>query len=246
MSDARATPSLAPLRRHPWMLAAALVLVAVVILIALWDWNWFKGPVERVVKSRTGRSLAIGGNLDVDLGRITTIHAGKLAFGNASWSKQPTMASVDQLDFGIQLWPLLLHRDVRIPQMHLLHPRLLLETGPGGVGNWVLPGSGGKPAQFGQVSIDHGHLQVVDAVHRTGLDVDVDSRPTSAGATPTIDVAGTGAWKGSDFKLHGIAESPLALRDTDRPYQIDMHATAGATRAHARGRLVNPLGLGDF
>lgn len=234
------------LRRHPWAIALALLVIAVVVLVLLWDWNWFKRPIEHYVQARTGRHLVIGGDLDVDLGRTTTVKVDRIAFGNASWSKTPDMASADRLQFDIHLWPLLLHREVQIPDMRLTRPQVLLETGPGHVGNWVLPNSGGKPAQLNRVWIDHGHLKVVDAVNRTGLDVDVDSRQAAAGASPTIDVAGKGLWKGSDFSLKGIAESPLALRDTDRPYQVDMHLAAGTTRAHARGRLVNPLGLGDF
>ena len=72
---------------HPWLVALALLLLAIIVLIALWDWNWFKGPVERQVQARTGRSFDIGGDLDVDLGRITTIRADALRFGNAPWSK---------------------------------------------------------------------------------------------------------------------------------------------------------------
>lgn len=246
MSDQREASPLAAIRRHPWWMAAGILLLAIVVLIALWDWNWFKGPIERQVTARTRRSFDIGGDLDVDLGRITTIRTGKLIFGNAIWSRQPTMASTDRLEFGIEVWPLLLHRQVRIPQVRLTRPRLLLEKGPNGVGNWVLPNSGGQPAQFNQVWIDHGHLKVIDAVDRTGLDVDVNSRQSVADAAPTIDIAGKGLWKGSDFNVRGIAESPLELRDTDRPYHFDMHLVAGATRAHAEGRLVNPLGLGDF
>ncbi|HMB43288.1 MAG TPA: AsmA family protein, partial [Luteimonas sp.] len=205
----------------------------------------FKKPVEHYVLARTGRHLVIGGNLGVDLGRTTTIRADRITFGNATWSKTPDMASADRVEFDVHLWPLL-HRDVEIPNLRLTHPKLLLETGPGHVGNWVLPSSGGKGPQFNQVWIDQGHLQVTDAVNRTGLDVDVNSRNTSDNQTPTIDVAGKGLWKGADFSLKGIAESPLALRDTNRPYRIDMHLAAGPTRAHARGRLLDPLRLRDF
>jgi uncharacterized protein involved in outer membrane biogenesis len=117
VSDDRAPSPLASVRRHPWALAMCVLLVAIVILIALWDWNWFKGPVERQVTARTGRSFHIAGNLDVDLGRVTTIRTGHLEFGNAAWAKQPTMASTDALEFGIEVWPLLLHRQVRIPDL---------------------------------------------------------------------------------------------------------------------------------
>src|SRR5690606_30002440 len=53
-------------------------------------------------------------------------------------------------------------------------------------------------------------------------------------------------WAGNRFTLEGVAESPLELQATDKPYRIDLRAAAGATRVHARGTLVNPFRLRDF
>jgi len=157
------------------------------------------------------------------------------------------MASVDRLEFRIALWPLLLHRDVLIPDIHLTHPRLRLEKGPGGVGNWVFGGPGNMQPQFRRLWIDDGRLRFLDPAGKTDLDVQVDSVAQEKGQqAPPIDVNGSGHWHGSAFKLQGRAESPLDLRDTDSPYRIDAHAQAGATRAHARGTLLDPLRLRDF
>jgi uncharacterized protein involved in outer membrane biogenesis len=117
---------------------------------------------------------------------------------------------------------------------------------PPELGNWVLPSSGGKSPEFNQVWIDRGHLQFINAAQHTGLDIDVNSRAITGSQTPTVDVAGKGVWKGSAFNLHGIAESPLALRNTSQPYRIDLQLSAGDTHAHARGRLLDPLRLRDF
>ena len=72
------------------------MLVAAIVLLLLWDWNWFKGPVERAVQARTGRVLQIG-NLDVDLGRTTTIRGDRITFANARWARQAQMASADRV-----------------------------------------------------------------------------------------------------------------------------------------------------
>ena len=237
----------AGLRRHPVLASLAVLAIAIAILVALWDWNWFRGPIERQVEARTGRSFEIGGNLDVDLGRITTIRADALSFGNAPWSKVPTMASTDRLEFGIAVWPLLLHRDVLIPDIHLARPRLRLEKGPKGVGNWVFGEPGGMQPQFRRLWIDDGRLRFIDAAAKTDIDVAVDSSAQGKGqAAPPIDVEGGGRWQGNRFSVQGHAESPLDLRNTQSPYRIDAHAQAGATRAHARGTLLDPLRLRDF
>lgn len=242
-----APASRSPLRRHPWWTGLGLAAVALLGLVVLWDWNWFKGPLERQVQARTGRSFEIAGSLDVDLGRITTIRATALRLGNAPWSQAPTMASAQRLEFGIETWPLLLRRQVRIPDMRLGQPRLRLETGPKGVGNWMFGKQGGRQPQFRRLRIDDGQLRFIDAPAGTDIRVAVASAALAGpAAAPPIDVAGGGRWRGNRFRIRGRAESPLDLRDSQRPYRIDARAQAGATQAHARGTLLDPLRLRDF
>src|SRR5690606_8180526 len=114
------------LRRHPWLTALAVLLLALAVLVALWDWNWFKGPIERQVQARTGRTLDIGGDLDVDLGRVTRISAERVRFGNADWSDEKDMASTDRIEFAVRVWPLL-QRKLIVPDIHLSKPELRLE-----------------------------------------------------------------------------------------------------------------------
>lgn len=89
-------------RGRRWLTILVFLLAAILILLALWDWNWFKGPVERAVQARTGRVLRIG-NLDVDLGRTSTIRADAITFANASWAKQPEMASADRVEIDVRV-----------------------------------------------------------------------------------------------------------------------------------------------
>ena len=236
-------------RRRLWLGIAGLVLLGLAVLVLLWDWNWFKGPIERRVEARTGREFQINGDLDVDLGWTPIIRADDLRLGNAEWSKVPTMAEARRLEFGIALKPLFTG-DVRIPSLHLVAPRLHLETGPDGGGNWQFGEPGDGDVQFRRVRIDAGRLRFLDAANDTDIEVDVataepaDDR--SGDAAPPISVKGGGRWQGNEFSLRGRAESPMALSDPDSPYRIDVHARAGATRAHARGSLLDPLRLRDF
>ena len=234
------------LARHPWRLALGLLALALVLLTLLWDWNWFKGPVERQVEARTGRELRIAGDLDVDLGWTPTISAEGVHFGNAKWSKNPTMAATERVEFSIALRPLLRGQTL-IPQLRLSAPRLNLERGPEGVGNWEFGEPDGDGPQFRRVWIDDGKLQFLDAARKTDIKVDIASEAAATAGTPApVTVEGGGVWRGSEFTVSGRAESPLELRDRDSPYRIDARARAGATRAHARGTLVDPLRMRDF
>ncbi|MEJ1096186.1 MULTISPECIES: AsmA family protein [unclassified Pseudoxanthomonas] len=238
----------------PWrpsrktLTAAAAVAVAVIVFIVLFDWNWFKAPVERRVSAATGREFRIGGDLDVDLGRVTTIRADALRFGNAPWSREATMASADHAEMDIELWSLIFRRETRIPEIRLTKPHLRLETGPDGKGNWVFGKQDGKgETVFRRLWIEDGRLEFLDAARRTDIDIQLDSAPPDrVGGAPPVDIEGRGHWTGSSFTLKGRAESPLELRNADQPYRIDLRAAAGPTQAHARGTLLDPLRLRDF
>ena len=233
---------------HPWRTGVGLLLLCIALLLLLWDWNWFKGPVERQVEARTGRAFEIRGDLDVDLGHTTVVTADRLQLGNADWAERPVMASTDRLRVGIEVWPLL-RGDVRIPELRLDRPRAFLEKGPGGVGNWVFDDDdpADDPPEFRSLWIEDGHLQVVDAAADTMVELDLGSVPAGKDdAAPAIIGTGSGRWQGNPFVVEGRAESPLELRNRERPYRLDVRASAGDTHAHARGTLVDPLRLTDF
>lgn len=219
------------------------MLIAILVLILLWDWNWFKGPLERAVQARTGRVLQIG-NLDVDLGRTTTIRGDDIRFANAGWAKQPQMASADRVELDIRIWPLL-HGSVQMPEIRLSRPDVLLQTAPrkGEPGNWdFLGGGSGEPPQLKRLYITDGKLQFLDEPGRTRVDLTVRSgTPKQTDAAPPVLIEGKGRWQGAAFTLKGGTESPLELSNSEHPFRIHLDARAGATHAIASGTLTNPF-----
>lgn len=237
------------IRLQPGRTLLALFLLGVLALILLWDWNWLRGPIERIVHAQTGREFDIGGDLDVDLGRVTGVRMDAVRFGNAPWSKPADMAVSQRVEFQFELLPAIFQREIRLPQLRLTAPRVSLELGPEGLGNWVFGDQEppGKPLQLRSLWIDDGRMQYVDAKGRTDVDVALQSRPPQAGqASPSIAVDGGGRWKGNRFKLEGIGESPLELQNSERPYRLDLRASARNTHAHARGTILDPLRFRDF
>ncbi|NLA68044.1 MAG: AsmA family protein [Gammaproteobacteria bacterium] len=224
-------------------------MVALVLVVAwlLWDWNWFRGPVEAVVSARTGRSFDIRGDLDVAPGRTTVVRAERLALGNADWSDTREMATADALELHVRLFPLLAGR-VQLEAVRLARPDVLLELGDDG-GNWRfegLDGGGGGP-RIDRLEVEDGRLRFVDAARGTDVDLAMASR--DGGADPSarpLMLHGDGHWRGEPFELSGAVASPLELRTTGTPYALDLRATAGATRAHARGAITRLLRLDAF
>jgi uncharacterized protein involved in outer membrane biogenesis len=236
-------------RGQRWLAVLVFLLAAILLLIALWDWNWFKGPVERAVQAKTGRALHIG-NLDVDLGRVTTIRADSITFANAQWARQPKMASADRVEIDVRVWPLL-RGSVQLPEIRLTRPDALLQTAPKAdqAGNWDFMGesSGGEPLQLRRLHIDDGRLQFLDERGRTNIQVAVRSgEPKQADAAPPLLVSGKGSWQGNAFTLNGNTESPLELTNSGHPFRIHLDGRAGATHAVASGTLINPFQFQTF
>lgn len=247
-----------PVRRHfrrpgkrgqRWLAVLVFLIAAVLLLIALWDWNWFKGPVERAVQAKTGRALHIG-NLDVDLGRVTTIRGDSVTFANAEWAKRPQMVSADRVEIDVRIWPLL-RGSVQLPEVRLTRPDALLQTAPRAdqAGNWDFLGerSGGEPMQLQRLYIDDGRLQFLDERGRTDIQLAVRSgKAKQADAAPPLVVGGKGSWQGNAFTLNGNTESPLELTDSGHPFRIHLDGRAGATHAVASGTLINPFQFQTF
>ncbi|SEL69898.1 hypothetical protein SAMN05428989_2278 [Pseudoxanthomonas sp. GM95] len=245
-------------RAHPVLTALSIVVVLIVLLIIFWDWNWFKGPVERAVQSKTGRAFHIDGNLDVDLGRVTTIRADGLRLANADWALKtaPEMATVQRLEIDLDVPQLVFHRSLFLPAIRITQPVVELQsrTAEQGGGNWMLQGEtpaeaqdSGMTPRFGAVIIDTARLHYLDAPNKTDLKIEATSgQPDAQYKAPPIDLKGSGRWGANAFTLGGRIQSPLDLAESQRPYRIDLQAAAGATKARARGTLIDPLHFGGF
>jgi len=255
--DPAASPSRNPARAHPLLTALGILAVLVLLLVLLWDWNWFKGPVERAVEARTGRAFHIDGDLDVDLGRITTIRADDLRLANSDWASKTAanMATVKRLEIKLDVPQLIFHGRVVLPAIRLERPVIELQNRAAGEGgNWVFEDTRtagrdeeGTMPRIGALVVEDARLHYLDPPNQTDLRIKANSgHPDAHYKTPPIDLAGTGRWAANTFTLAGRIQSPLDLAETQRPYLIDLRAAAGATKAHARGTLIDPLHLGGF
>ncbi|ASL01572.1 AsmA family protein [Xanthomonas citri] len=247
MNNVPSSPAPSPARvsRHRrWWIGLGIVAALVAIFVLLFDWNWLRGPVERAISAKTGREFHLG-HLDVDLGRITTVRGERLSLGNASWSKRGAMAELHAAEIDVEFWPLLRGK-LRLPEIRLEHPTLLLEAGNDShPGNWVFDqsdGDGSMP-RLGRLLVTNGRLQYIDDASRSDVDVAINSLapPSSDQRAAPIGIDGKGRWKGYPFSLKGNTASPLELSQSEHPFRIDLHGSAGATRTHVRGTLTNPF-----
>jgi AsmA protein len=82
-----------------------LVVIAVVVLVATFDPNRYKPELARVVKEKTGRTLAIDGNIGLSFFPSIGVAVGKASLSEPGSSR--TFASIDQARISLALLPLL-------------------------------------------------------------------------------------------------------------------------------------------
>ena len=233
-------------RRHPLLIATGIAALVVVFIILIWDWNWFKHPVERRVSAATGRAFHIDGDLSVKLAWKPRISFERIRLGNLPGNRDPEMATAQLLQFRLHLLPLLRH-EWELSDVRLLQPRLLLEKNQAGIPNWIFRKGEREFPTIHQLSVDDGKLRYRNPLRNTDMAFDVRSgAPQKDARLAPLLVKGSGKYVGNAVEVEGRVDSPLSLKDSARPYHVDMRARAGATRATAQGHLIGPLQLKGF
>jgi AsmA family protein len=89
------------------------------------------------VREATGRELTIAGPVRLGFFPKIAVSAEQVSLSNASWAKQPQMASLDKVALEISLLPLL-GRRIEVSSIQLAGLTLNLETNAKGDGNWLM------------------------------------------------------------------------------------------------------------
>lgn len=135
---------------------AAAVIVGAVVFVSTFDVNRYRDVIAAEAKALTGRTLAIGGPLKLDLFTAApALVAEAVSLANAPSGSEPDMLRVKRLEIQVRLMPLLSGR-VEIVRLVLVEPELLLETDKSGRPNWRFEpaGAAAVPATAGGEPID--------------------------------------------------------------------------------------------
>ena len=235
------------LRSLKWVAAALLTpIVLAVLFIAIFGWNWLRGPIERITTEKTGRVLAINGDLKVKFGwPLPHIYAKAVTFANPDWAREKQMVTAEAVEIAIDL-PQLLRRNIVLPEVRLEHPVVFLEQSTGGRKNWLLDLNQQDEAvriRIDRLTLDNGRLGYDDVGQKTSIRSELSTSNAKPGATAGYGVAFTaqGQYKGLPLKARGNGGPVLALRDESTPYPLKVDAAIGQTRARADGTITSLL-----
>ena len=167
-------------RSLKWIGGVLLTLTLLItVLLTLFDGNWLRGPATRMVTQKTGRTLAINGDLQVKFGwPLVRVSASDVTFANPSWAKEKQMIIADTLQFTLDL-PRLIRRQIVMPELHLGHATVFLEQGTGGRRNWLLDRNQQDEKtriEIVRLTIEQGKIDYDDLERETSIQAEVSTR----------------------------------------------------------------------
>ena len=274
-------PQSPPAARRPRRRVLRIVLIAIAVLIVVpavgvailisrFNPDAYKPQIIAAVKSATGRTLTLGGPIQLGIALRPTLELSNVALSNPPGFSRPEMLTLQKLDVRLALLPLLDHKVV-IARLVLIHPDIKLETNQQGATNWQFTpesGSGGAPTSpaaapapaaaqaqaasggsmplsiaVRNLSMKSGTLTLAD--DKTGKVTTLalrDLQMNSVGADAPLDIDADAAFNGLPFALHGSIGSLTRLQDaaSRAPWPVALRLSAGDATLDVQGSLTDP------
>ena len=219
------------------------LLIAIVALVLV-DANILRQPLANYVSHELDRPFAINGNLRIGLLDHPYVEANGVVLGNAAWGTEPQMVEVERVKIGIAVMPLFEGRVV-LPEIELSGPLVVLERDVDGEANWAFgadqnseTGAHARPPEIRSLRIEMGNVIFRDPAAQTDVQIAVDSETGQNGGESDLRFSGEGSLRGDKFHIEGHAGSLLQLKDSGKPYRLDIKASAGDTKAGFAGTVV--------
>ena len=233
----------------------AILLGVAIVAALLVDWEGLaRNAIERTLEARTGR--------EVKLERVRLraqiplrIELVGLTIANPQWAQRQPLLALQSGDFSIRLWPLILRREVVLPQVTLVRPQANLEQRDG-QRSWVFgeqrttqEQAAPQLPQVHALSIRDAQLRYADDQSKTDITV-VASQAARSGEPASFEFRASGRYQDEQIEVEGRGASLLSLADQGQPYPLKVDARVGKTAASFDGKVVNPARLtrvsGDF
>ncbi|MBB1600691.1 AsmA family protein [Variovorax sp. UMC13] len=220
------------------IVTALVALFAVLVLVVMFfPWDVLRGPVNRYVSEKTGRTFEITRHLDVDLGwRSATVKLDGIEFANPSWARDPYLVRADRAELDLRLWPLLGGKVV-IPRLMMVAPAVGLQMEKDGRRTWALgkdTSDEGTVPTIGQIQVDNGSVDFL-APH-LGVDLHAEVAYDSSKGELPLSYRIKGTYQRQPLTAQGRTGNVMQLAATGQPpFPLEIDARAGQTRLKAAG-----------
>ena len=120
-----------------------LIVVALLVIPLFVDVEKYKPQIEKQVSDLTGRPFTLGGKLSLSLFPWAGLYLSDLHLGNPPGFQEKDFVSVKSFEVRVKLLPLI-SKDIQVKRFIVEGPRIVLELGKDGRGNWE---GIGKPSE---------------------------------------------------------------------------------------------------
>ncbi|WP_316979485.1 AsmA family protein [Shumkonia mesophila] len=210
------------------VLAVLVLLIGVAVAVPFFvPTGIYTAKISEAVKSATGRTLTLGGDVGFSLFPSVGVTAQNVAFANAPGAAEANMATLKSLEVRLKVMPLI-SGQIEVESFVLVEPMIRLEIDKQGRANWTFdqakaaPAEPGKPTQpdgpaiggltLEDVRIENGRILYADA--RSGLKEevkDVDMTVSLPSLDKPLKAKGGLVWHDKKIDLDVSAEKPGAL-----------------------------------
>ncbi|RZI79305.1 MAG: AsmA family protein [Rubrivivax sp.] len=220
------------------------LVLALVLLVLFFPWDVLRGPVNRYVSEKTGRTFEITQRLEVHPGRTTGIVLHGVRFANPDWARDPQLIEADRVELDVSLWPLLRGK-LEMPRLHLFQPRVAMQLEPDGKRSWALGKDTSDTStvpKIGVIRVDKGEVKYL-AVSQ-GADVKLSFDFDAGAGNLPLNYQAQGTWSRQAFTAKGRAGNVLQLTESGAPpFPLEIDAQAGRTGLKASGTVAR---IADF
>ena len=180
-----------------------------------------------------------------------------LRVANAEWGEADHFVTLDEGRVAVKVWPLITGQ-IELPEIVLREPVIALEKDAEGRVNWdfssaaeaageaAKPDERGEFPEIGRLIIEDGRLGYRDAERDLDLDGRIATGEADASGDDTVDLALEGALEGRPLRVDFSGGSFLRLRETEKPYPVDLDLRFGETQVRAKGTMTDPVQLGGL
>ena len=252
------------LRRKSWksyvILAGIVIIltpvVAVGVFIARFNPNAYAPQIIAAVQRATGRTLSIGGPIELQLSLHPTLAASNLSLANPADFADRYLLTLDKVQARIALLPLLSHR-VDILNLRLIGPKLYLERNQAGQADWnfsAVPPQGSitvhaPPATLPtykialeSVELDNGQIILrPQGLHQPNIVQLTRLSGRAASLSAPLHLSGSAAIGNAPLTLHGVVGPVARLTGTgSSPWPVDLTFGFAGASAHLQGAVTRP------
>ncbi len=193
------------------------------------------------------------GKLDIRPGWTTRVHVTDFQIANPDWARADHLVTLEEGEVAVKIWPLITG-DMVFPEIRLREPDIALEKNAKGQTTWTFaadaesagnaaPEDRGELPAIDELVIQDGSLSYRDAQRDLDVKGTIDTVKAAAAGDDAVNLSLDGTLQGRPVALDFTGGSMVRLRETEKPYPVDVEFKSGATTIRAEGTVTDPVQL---